>query len=117
MTSVPSSKAVTVISSPIWHSIGVDEVIHELGLHNEICEQGLSSKEFQERLEKYGPNKFSEKEKITIWMRIWRLCANVLVGILLFVAIVALIKGIIAKSAEDRLTNFIEVGLIVFVIT
>jgi hypothetical protein len=40
----------------------------------------------------------------------------VLVGILVFVAVVSLIKGCIS-SGEDRLTNFIEVGLITFVIT
>jgi magnesium-transporting ATPase (P-type) len=104
-------------SSPMWHSIGVEEVVHELGLNKNVLEVGLTTKEVQERLEKYGPNKLSEKEKVTLCMRIWRLCANVLVGILVFVAIVSLVKAITAKNAEDRLTNIIEVGLIAFVIT
>ena len=42
---------------------------------------------------------------------------NILVGILVFVAIVSLVKGILAKDGESKVTNFIEVGLITFVIT
>jgi magnesium-transporting ATPase (P-type) len=41
----------------------------------------------------------------------------VLAGILVFVAIMSLINGIISEDAKSCVTNFIEVGLITFVVT
>jgi len=41
---------------------------------------------------------------------------NVLVGILVFIAIVSTVKGILAKNTQERITNFLEVGLICMVI-
>jgi len=102
---------------PQWHAMTKEEVCGVLGLSPNIRQVGLTTAEAKARLEQYGPNKLSEKEKVTLLQRIWKQVSNVLVGILVFVAIVSLIKGIITTSSEDRLTNFIEVGLIVFVIT
>lgn len=101
---------------PNWHAMTKEEVCGFLGVPSNIRETGLTSSDAAARLEKYGPNKLSEKEKVTLLQKIWKQVGNVLVGILVFVAIVSLIKGIIS-SGEDRVTNFIEVGLITFVIT
>lgn len=108
-----------VVGAPVamWHALDVEDVVKELGLRKDVCDNGLTTKEFEERLAKYGPNKLSEKDKKSLLRRIWNLVANVLVGILVIVAVVSLIKAIVAKNSEDRLTNLIEVGLIVFVIT
>ena len=102
---------------PQWHAMTKEDVCGVLGLSPNIRREGLTTAEAKARLEQYGPNQLSEKEKVTLLQRIWKQVSNVLVGILVFVAIVSLIKGIITTSSEDRLTNFIEVGLITFVIT
>eukprot|EP00549_Striatella_unipunctata_P000211 CAMPEP_0118684492 /NCGR_PEP_ID=MMETSP0800-20121206/6675_1 /TAXON_ID=210618 ORGANISM="Striatella unipunctata, Strain CCMP2910" /NCGR_SAMPLE_ID=MMETSP0800 /ASSEMBLY_ACC=CAM_ASM_000638 /LENGTH=1012 /DNA_ID=CAMNT_0006581207 /DNA_START=48 /DNA_END=3086 /DNA_ORIENTATION=- len=101
---------------PQWHAMTKENACGVLGLGADIRRSGLSSSEASRRLQQYGPNKLSEKDKVTLLQRIWKQVSNVLVGILVFVAVVSLIKGIIS-SGEDRLTNFIEVGLITFVIT
>lgn len=49
--------------------------------------------------------------------KIWNQVANVLVGILLFVAIVSAIRAATADNSQVILTNWIQVGLILFVIT
>ena len=102
---------------PQWHAMSKDDCAGLLGLGSSIKSTGLTSAEAKRRLEQYGPNQLSEKEKVTLLQRIWKQVGNVLVGILVFVAVVSLIKGVTTKKAEDRLTNLIEVGLIAFVIT
>ena len=104
------------VDEPQWHAMTKEDCCGVLGVSTNIRSIGLTTVEAQQRLEEYGPNKLSEKEKVTLLQRIWKQVNNVLVGILVFVAVVSLIKGIIS-SGEDRLTNFIEVGLITFVIT
>ena len=110
-------KGTTPKDEPQWHAMSKEDAAGLLGLGHDIKTAGLSSAEAQRRLEQYGPNQLSEKEKVTLLQRIWKQVGNVLVGILVFVAVVSLIKGITTKKAEDRLTNLIEVGLITFVIT
>ena len=102
---------------PQWHAMTKEDACGLLGLPPTIRQSGLTTAEAQKRLQEYGPNQLSEKEKVTLLQRIWKQVNNVLVGILVFVAVISLVKGIISKSGEDRLTNFIEVGLITFVIT
>lgn len=99
-----------------WHSMSKEEACGLLGLGKNIRRDGLTTEQAKTRLEKYGPNQLTEKEKVSLLQRIWQQVNNVLVGILVFVAVVSLIKGS-TSSGEDRLTNFIEVGLITFVIT
>lgn len=100
-----------------WHARSKEECFTELGLGPELLSRGLTSSEAKKRLEEYGPNKLTEKEKVTLLQRIWNQVANVLVGILVTVAVVAAAKAATADNSEDRVTNLIEVGLIVFVIT
>jgi magnesium-transporting ATPase (P-type) len=102
---------------PHFHCMSKEDVIGIMGLKADVRKTGLTTEEAKRRLEQYGPNQLSEKEKITLLQRIWKQVNNVLVGILVFVAVVSLIKGIISDKPEARLTNFIEVGLIAFVIT
>ena len=103
-------------TAPAYHVMTKEETIADLGLNADLRKTGLTTAEAKARFEQYGPNKLTEKEKVTLLQRIWKQVSNVLVGILVFVAVVSLAKGI-ATSGESRLTNFIEVGLITFGIT
>jgi magnesium-transporting ATPase (P-type) len=100
---------------PQWHAMTKEEAISTLGLPEDIRSKGLTSSEAKQRLEQYGPNQLSEKKRKSLLQRIWTQLYNVLVGILAFVAVVSLIKGIMSTGAS-RVTNFIELGLIVFVV-
>lgn len=100
-----------------WHAKTKEECFSELGLAEDLSKTGLTTSDAEARLSKYGPNKLTEKEKISIWQRIWNQVANVLVGILVFVAVVSAIRAATAETSEDVITNTIQVGLITFVIT
>ena len=103
-----------------WHAKTREECYAELGCGKDLQRVGLTTAEAQKRLETYGPNKLTEKEKVTIWQRIWHQVANVLVGILVFVAVVSAVQAVragIDDDGESVVTNSIQVGLIVFVIT
>jgi len=100
-----------------WHCALPAECFKELGLKEDLLSTGLSTAEAESRLEKYGLNKLTEKEQTTLLQRIWAQIANVLVGILVFVAIVSAIRAATAEVGQDVVTNTIQVALIVFVIT
>jgi len=103
-----------------FHAKTKEECYAELGCAADLHKSGLTSADATKRLEQYGYNKLSEKEKVTIWQRIWHQVANVLVGILVFVAVVSAVQAVRASVDDDGqsvITNSIQVGLIVFVIT
>ena len=100
-----------------WHSNTFQDCFKELGLAENHLSTGLSTADAKARLEKFGPNKLSEKEKVTLLQRIWAQVANVLVGILVFVAVVSAVRAATSDTTDGIITNSIQVGLIVFVIT
>lgn len=101
---------------PHWHAMSKEDAMGVLGLGKDARSTGLSTQEAKARLDQYGPNQLTAKEKKSLLMRIWNLVNNVLVGILFFIAIVSTVRGSITTDVQDRITNFIEVGLILFVI-
>jgi len=102
-----------------WHTHSVEECFQKLNCQSGTNHQktGLSSAEAAANLDKYGYNKLAEKEKVTLLQRIWKQVANVLVGILVFVAVVSAIRAATAEETQNIITNWIQVGLIAFVIT
>jgi magnesium-transporting ATPase (P-type) len=103
-----------------FHAKTKEECYAELGCPTDLDKSGLSSEDAAKRLEKYGPNKLMEKEKVTIWRRIWNQVNNVLVAILVFVAVVSMAQAIrygLENDSQNTTTNSIQVGLIFFVIT
>ena len=99
-----------------WHARSKEECFAELGVGADHQRNGLSLAEAQQRLERFGPNKLTEKEKVTLLQRIWAQVANVLVGILVFVAVVSATRAATANNSEDVVTNTIQVGIILTVI-
>ena len=101
---------------PQWHAMSKEQAVAILGLNpGTIRREGLTSADAKARLEQYGHNELSEKKKVSLLLRIWKQVGNALVGILVVVAVVSLVKGIVS-TGEDRISNLLEVVLIVFVI-
>jgi magnesium-transporting ATPase (P-type) len=94
-----------------------EECFARLECSPELEKAGLTSDDAAARLQKYGPNMLSEKEKKTIWERIWHQIANVLVLILIIVAVVSLARCFTVTGVDNIVSNAIQVGLIIFVIT
>lgn len=119
---VADSTPVEVVS---WHALTVEETVLKLRCDADLTKKGLTSAQAAERLAQYGPNKMSEAEKETIWQKIWKQVANVLVCILVVVAVVSAARAIVEQTVvakEDRnsttiLTSWVQVGLITTVIT
>jgi Ca2+-transporting ATPase len=113
-TDIENGKAGEAPAVPeVWHVLDIDTCFKELG----SSRKGLTTSQAKERFEKYGPNQLSEKKKKTLLQRIWGQINNILVLILAVVAVVSTSKAITAKTTEDMITNWLEVALIVFVIT
>jgi len=112
----------TVIS---WHALTIEETIQNLKCDANLTTVGLTSAQAQERFQTYGPNKMTEAEKETIWQKIWKQVANVLVAILVTVALVSAARAIFEQTYPPKderngttiLTSWVQVGLITTVIT
>ena len=104
-----------------WHTMSVEESIKKMGLKDDLPKSGLSTDEAASRLAKYGENKLTEKEKKTIWQRIWHQINNVLVYVLLTVAVVSAIQGVqyvvMGQTGQNIFSAWFQVGLILGVIT
>ena len=109
--STPPEEAVPV---PPWHCMTKEECYKQLEVGEDIRKTGLTTAEANARLEKYGENKLTEKEKETLLQKIWKQVNNVLVGILVFVAIISAASAI--AKVGNPLTNWIQVGIIFGVI-
>lgn len=70
------------VSTACWHVLTVEETIRNICARENLLKQGLLSSEAAERLEEYGPNEMTETKKESIWQKIWKQVANILVLIL-----------------------------------
>ncbi len=86
-----------------WHLNEADEVLSSLGSSFE----GISSKEAEERLVRYGPNELKEKKKRTTFMMFLDQFKDFMIIILI---IAAIISGVIG-DATDTIVIFIIVIL------
>ncbi|GKY90868.1 hypothetical protein MPSEU_000059600 [Mayamaea pseudoterrestris] len=120
MTSISDKNSETLRESrnnTPWHALSIDACLQELCLDASVLDTGLSTEEAKRRLQEYGYNRMSEKEHVTLLQRIWKQVANVLVGILVFVAIVSLVRALTSTTTEDKISNWLQLALILFVIT
>jgi len=104
-----------------WHALTAEETIMKLRAKETLLQGGLSDAEAAQRLEEYGYNKLSEGEKETIWQKIWKQIANVLVGILVTIGLISAARAIVEEFMTPRdgqivLTSWVQVGLITTVI-
>lgn len=104
------------LNSP-WHTLSIQETIKAMDLNENLEKSGLSTADAATRLEKYGPNKLTEKVKKTLLQRIWHHINNILVYVLITVAIVSLIQAVTATDGQIIFSSWFQVALIVSVIT
>ena len=83
-----------------WHTMSIEETISKLGLNADLAKTGLSVDEAASRIAKYGRNEMTEKEKVTIWQRIWHHLNNVLVYVLMTVAVVSLAQAVTTPTEQ-----------------
>lgn len=100
-----------------WHTLSIEETTKQMGLKDDLVKVGLTTDEAAARLEKYGPNKMTEKVKVTLLQRIWHHLNNVLVLVLAIVAVVSLIQAVTTDDSNTRFTAWFQVALICSVIT
>lgn len=106
-----------VVDQPPWHTMTKEDVIKELDLPSDIRKNGLTTAEAQARLEKYGENKLTEKEKVTLLQKIWNQVANILVFILVVVAIISGVQAIVVPPEVSPIyTSILQIFIIVGVI-
>jgi magnesium-transporting ATPase (P-type) len=94
------------IKEDLWHNLSWEEVVKRL---NSDSEKGLSGKEVEFRLKRFGKNKLPEKQplsKIKIFLHQFR-------GPLIYILIIV---GIVVLILEDYPQNFFESGFIFLVI-
>lgn len=89
------------IAKEKWHAFNLSEVYQEL----QSSENGLNTKEAQNRLSFYGPNKLPEGKKVTIWHIILHQLLNPLIFILIAAAIISIVIG----EAKDAIFIFIVI--------
>lgn len=65
---------------------------------NVNIEKGLTSEEAEKRLKQYGPNKFAEGEKTSIWKMLWEQINSILIWILIAAAVVSAFVGEITDA-------------------
>lgn len=87
-----------------WYTQSMKEITEELQVD---VQKGLSSQEAEQRLKKFGPNKFEEGRKTSIWRMIWDQINSILIWILIIAAIVSSFVG----EITDAIIIFIVIVL------
>jgi P-type Ca2+ transporter type 2C len=64
MASTDVTPSTPTTEAPVWHVLSLEGAVRELGVEPE---RGLTSAEAAERLERYGPNKFTEAKAESRW--------------------------------------------------
>ena len=91
-----------------YYNLGIEEIEKKLN----TSKKGLSDKEVNDRIEKYGFNELKEKKKESILVKFIEQFKDMMVIVLI---IASIISGIIDLSHGEGLTNTIIILAIVFV--
>ena len=94
-------------SSPCWHALPPDEVLRELVSSSD----GLSEPEWRRRLAHYGPNRFRRTPPASVWRILASQIRNVVVGLLVAGATVALLTGDVLDAAAIGAVLLLNVAI------
>lgn len=78
-----------------WYTKPIEEVLKELETD---VGKGLTSREAEERLKKYGPNQFTEQQRPSIWKMLWEQINSMLIYILIAAAVISAIVGEVSDA-------------------
>jgi Ca2+-transporting ATPase len=84
------------VNGDSWHAVEADEVLSRLAT---FSERGLSSKEAERRLQRYGPNELEEAPGTTFWQMLGEQFNNFVVILLIIAAIISAALGDYVESA------------------
>ncbi|MBD3215368.1 MAG: HAD-IC family P-type ATPase [Candidatus Lokiarchaeota archaeon] len=94
------------------HSIEVEKVADEL---DTSIEDGLTEKEAQERLSKYGTNEIEETKGISAWEIFIGQFKDFLIYLLFFAIVISIIIGFYSLYTGEEASEFID-ALVIFII-
>jgi Ca2+-transporting ATPase len=94
------------------HALEIKEVAKKL---DTSLENGLTEKEAQERLEKYGPNEIKETKRVTAWEIFFSQFKDFLIYLLFFSIAISLIIGFYELFQGNEPAEFLD-ALVIFVI-
>ena len=86
-----------------WHAMDKEEVLAAL----DVTPRGLSIREVEERLERYGRNEIETEKKVSKWGILWSQVKNPLVAVLLGAVIISLVSG----HSTDAIVIVVIIGL------
>jgi len=69
-----------------WHTLKIEDLIHELGTD---LAKGLPPEESARRLEQYGPNELVERGVTSPWKILWEQFTGIMVVILIISAVIS----------------------------
>jgi Ca2+-transporting ATPase len=78
------------IDGDSWHAIEAEEVLSRLAT---FSEEGLSSEEAEQRLEKFGPNELEEAPPVSFWQMLGEQFNNFVVILLIVAAVISALLG------------------------
>ncbi|MBW3001114.1 calcium-translocating P-type ATPase, SERCA-type [Candidatus Woesearchaeota archaeon] len=97
------------MSLNLYYNMPSKEVIEHFASSEE---KGLTSKEVEFRLKKFGKNKLTAKKKETILHRFINQFKELMIIILIIAGIIALVLGLVEHSTEEM----IDAGIILFIV-
>ena len=99
-------------NSKKWYTITNDATLEAL----QTSKTGLTSKEAETRLQKYGKNALQQKPPKSIWKMIWEQLYNLMVLILLVAAVVSIVMYFVQKSQGHENPEGIPEVIAIFVV-
>jgi P-type Ca2+ transporter type 2C len=97
------------MTTPAWHTLGIQEVLKQLGTHPE----GLTDTEVPDRLAHSGRNEITRRKPVSPWRLLLKQFANYFILVLLFAAILAFTVSFLPGESGHRLTAYFILGIIV----
>ena len=95
------------MESTKWHTLPAEEAMKQLS----VGEQGLSSKEAEERLEKYGKNEIAEKKKSSSLILFLGQFESLLIVVLIAAALISFVFGELMDAAVILIIIVINAAL------
>lgn len=112
-----ASASTSPSSSPAWHALPADEVLHQLALDAHTPERGLNSAEHAARLQRFGPNRLAPPVRRSALKRFALQFHNILLYVMMASALVTALLGhwvdtgvLLAAVLVNAVIGFVQEG-------